>query len=104
MKILLLNTVNSQVNKPRCVLTNANTPYSSQGVGVILLLVPPDSSAFVNTVRRVSNKWLKGNLADWSAIDGSKKQMICSVISGQRMSEMSAENTACLKKRKIEIN
>ena len=54
MQTLPLNTVNSQVNKPRCVLTNANTPYSSQGVGVILLLVPPDSSAFVNSFRRGS--------------------------------------------------
>ena len=99
MQVLSLNTVNSQVNKPKFVLTNANTPYSSQGVGAILLLVPPDSSAFVNNFRRVSNNWLKQNLADWSAIDGSKKQTICFVISGQRMSEMNAENTACLKKK-----
>ena len=55
MQVLSMNTVNSQVNKPKCVLTNANTPYSSQGVGVILLLVPPDSSAFVNNFRMVSN-------------------------------------------------
>ena len=97
MQVLSMNTVNSQVNKPKCVLTNANTPYSSQGVGAILLLVPPDSSAFVNNFRRVSNNWLQ--IADWSAIDGSKKQTICFVISGQRMSEMNAENTACLKKK-----
>ena len=55
MQVLSLNTVNSQVNKPKCVLTNDNNPYSSQGVGVILLLAPPDSSAFVNNFRRVSN-------------------------------------------------
>ena len=54
MHTLPLNTVNSQVNKPKCVLTNANTPYSSQGVWVILLLVPSDSSAFVNSFRRGS--------------------------------------------------
>jgi len=66
-------------------------------VGVTPLILPPESSGFDNNVRRASNKRTKGNFADLSAIDGKRKQVICSVISGQRMSEMRAENTSCLK-------
>jgi len=79
-------------------------------VGVTPLVLPPESSGFDNNIRRASNKWTKGNCADLSAIDGKRKQEICSVISGQRMSQMRAENTSCLKyemkseKKKMTVN
>ena len=71
--------------------TNARTPNNSQGDGVTLKFLAPELSAFDSKIRRLSSKKPNGNCEDVSANEGSRKQVICSVISGQRMSEMRAE-------------